>query len=150
MKTDPLWVQGILGRRQPLPCPEKRVFQTWAIRLYDSLFDFGKDTLRSAGKEALDAFAAQLRGTQFDVITVTGYTEQIGSHANNMSLSTRRAEAVKSYLVETAGIPADKITARGADGSEPATKLDEWRGRQRTPKLNGWLQADRRVDVEVV
>jgi OOP family OmpA-OmpF porin len=150
MKTDPLWVQGILGRPQPLLCPEKRVFQTWAIRLYDSLFDFGKDTLRPAGKEALDAFAAQLRGAKFDVITVTGYTDRIGSHAYNLSLSTRRAEAVKSYLVETAGIPADGITARGADGSEPARKPDEWRGQQRTPKLNGWPQADRRVDVEVV
>jgi len=116
----------------------------------DSLFDFGKDTVRPAGKQALDTFAAELKGTQFEVITVTGYTDRIGSQAYNMGLSTRRAESVKSYLVDAAGIPADKVTAQGADGSAPVTKPDECPGRQRTPKLIACLQPDRRVDVEVV
>ena len=131
----------------PPPAPPRRIKVSFSA---DSLFDFGKDTVRPAGKEALDAFAAQLKGAQFDVITVTGYTDRIGSHAYNMNLSARRAEAVKSYLVEIAGIPADKITARGADGSEPVTKPDECIGQQRTPKLIACLQPDRRVDVEVV
>jgi OOP family OmpA-OmpF porin len=39
----------------------------------DSLFDFAKDTVKPAGKQALDVLAAELRGAQFDVITVTGY-----------------------------------------------------------------------------
>lgn len=116
----------------------------------DSLFDFAKDTVRPAGKQALDAFAAELRGTQFDVITVTGYTDRIGSPAYNMKLSERRAEAVKSYLVEKPGIPADKVIARGADGSDPVTKPDECKGRERTPELIACLQPDRRVEVEVV
>ena len=67
-----------------------------------------------------------------------------------MKLSTRRAEAVKSYLVETRGIPADKVQAQGADGSDPVTKPDECPGEARTPKLIACLQPDRRVDVEVV
>ena len=131
----------------PPPAPPTRIKVSFSA---DSLFDFAKDTVRPAGKQALDAFAAQLKGAQFDVIVVTGYTDRIGSHAYNMNLSTRRAEAVKSYLVETVGIPADKITARGADGSEPVTKPDECPGQQRTPKLIACLQPDRRVDVEVV
>ena len=116
----------------------------------DSLFDFAKDTVRPAGKQALDTFAADLKGAQFDVIAVTGYTDRIGSHEYNMKLSTRRAEAVKSYLVEAAGISADKVTAQGADGSDPVTKPDECPGQKRTPKLIACLQPDRRVDVEVV
>jgi OOP family OmpA-OmpF porin len=131
----------------PPPAPPTRIKVSFSA---DSLFDFAKDSVRPAGKQALDAFATQLKGAQFEVITVTGYTDRIGSHAYNMNLSTRRAEAVKSYLVETAGIPADKITARGADGSEPVTKPDECRGRQRSPKLIACLQPDRRVDVEVL
>ena len=67
-----------------------------------------------------------------------------------MKLSTRRAEAVKSYLVESLGIPADKVTAQGADGSDPVTKPDECPGEKRTPKLIACLQPDRRVEVEVV
>lgn len=58
----------------------------------DSLFDFGKDAVKPAGKEHLDKLAADLRGVDFDVVTVTGHTDRIGSHAYNMKLSTRRVE----------------------------------------------------------
>jgi OmpA-OmpF porin, OOP family len=106
--------------------------------------------VKPAGRAALDAFAAQSKGSRFDVITVTGYTDRIGSHEYNMKLSARRAESVKSYLVENAGIPADKVTTRGADGEDPVTKPDECPGSRRTPELIACLQPDRRVDVEVV
>jgi OmpA-OmpF porin, OOP family len=131
----------------PPPAPPVRKRVSFSA---DSLFDFAKDTVKPAGKQALDVFAAELKGAQFDVIVVTGYTDRIGSHDYNMKLSTRRAETVKSYLVETAGIPSEKITAQGADGSDPVTKPDECPGAKRTPKLIACLQPDRRVDVEVV
>ena len=83
-------------------------------------------------------------------IAVEGHTDSVGGDAYNMKLSARRADTVKSYLVESAGIPADKVTARGADGDNPVTKPDECPGRKRTPKLIACLQPDRRVDVEVV
>jgi OmpA-OmpF porin, OOP family len=134
----------------PPPPPPPPPLRTRVSFSADSLFDFAKDTVKPAGKQALDTFAAQLKGAQYEVITVTGYTDRIGSQAYNMSLSTRRAESVKSYLVETAGIPADKISAQGADGSDPVTKPEECPGRQRTPKLIACLQPDRRVDVVVV
>jgi OOP family OmpA-OmpF porin len=116
----------------------------------DSLFDFAKDTVKPAGKQALDNFAAELKGTRFEVITVMGYSDRIGSHEYNMRLSTRRAEAVKSYLVETLGIPADKVTAQGLDGSDPVTKPDQCPGAKRSAELIACLQPDRRVEVEVV
>jgi OOP family OmpA-OmpF porin len=131
----------------PPPAPPVRKRVSFSA---DSLFDFGKETVKPAGKVALDRFAAELKGAQFDVITVTGYTDRIGSRAYNLKLSMRRAEMVKSYLVENAGIPADKVTARGADGEDPVTKPDECQGQKRTPKLIACLQPDRRVDVEVV
>ena len=115
----------------------------------DSLFDFGKDTVRPAGNRALDAFAAELKGTQYEVITVNGYSDRIGSHEYNMRLSTRRAEAVRAYLVDTTGLPAGKVVARGLDGSDPVTKPDECQGQKRTAKLIACLQPDRRVDIEV-
>jgi OOP family OmpA-OmpF porin len=131
----------------PPPAPPIRKRVSFSA---DSLFDFGKETVKPEGRRALDSFAAELKGAQFDVISVTGHTDRIGSHAYNMQLSLRRAEMVKSYLVEAAGIPADKVTVRGADGEDPVTKPDECPGQQRTPKLIACLQPDRRVDVEVV
>jgi len=115
----------------------------------DSLFDFGKATVRPAGKQTLDKFAADLKGANFDVITATGHTDRIGSRAANMALSKRRAEAVRTYLVESGGIPANKITAQGKGPSEPVTKPAECKGSTANKQLIACLQPDRRVEVEV-
>ena len=131
----------------PPPAPRKVTFS--ADSGANSLFDFDKATLKPAGKQDLDKFAADLKGANFDVMTVTGHTDRIGSHAYNMKLSTRRAEAVKAYLVGSAGIPASKIAAIGTDGSDPVTKPDECKGKKATKALIACLQPDRRVVVEV-
>jgi OOP family OmpA-OmpF porin len=131
----------------PPPAPRKVTFS--ADSSANSLFDFDKAILKPAGKQALDKFAADLRGANVGVITVTGHTDRIGSHAYNMELSTRRAEAVKAYLVESAGIPAGKISAKGTDGSDPVTKPGECKGKKATKALIACLQPDRRVEVEV-
>jgi OOP family OmpA-OmpF porin len=115
----------------------------------DSLFDFGKATIKAAGRQSLEQLARDLRGTQFSVITVVGYSDRIGAQAYNQKLSTRRAEAVRDYLVESLGIPASKTDVKGMDGADPVTKPDECVGQKRTPKLIACLQPDRRVEVEV-
>jgi OOP family OmpA-OmpF porin len=115
----------------------------------DSLFDFGKATVRPAGKQALDRFASDLKGSSFEVITVTGHTDRIGSQAYNRRLSTNRAETVKTYLMDSAGIPAGKIAAKGVAGANPVTKPGDCKGKAVTAKLIACLQPDRRVEVEV-
>ncbi len=128
----------------PPPAPRKVTFSA------DAFFEFNKAILKPAGKEALDKFAAELRQTRFDVVTVTGHTDRIGSHDYNMDLSQRRADSVKDYLV-SAGIPASKIAARGTDGSDPVTKPGQCVGHERPANktLIACLQPDRRVEVEV-
>ncbi|MDP1996603.1 MAG: OmpA family protein, partial [Gallionella sp.] len=87
----------------PPPPPKKVVFS--ADSSADALFAFGKADVKPTGKQALDRFAADLKGADYEVITVTGHTDRIGSQKYNQKLSERRAEAVKAYLVESAGIP---------------------------------------------
>jgi len=115
----------------------------------DALFTFGKTALQPTGKRALDKFAVELKGAHYSVITITGYTDRIGSSAANMKLSMKRAEVVKDYLVESAGIQADKVSARGAGESNPLTKPSECKGNKATKKLVTCLAPDRRVEVEV-
>ena len=136
----------------PAPPPEI-VFVTKVIFSVDSgtdpLFGFGKTTITPTGKRALDKFADNLKGANYRDITVVGYTDRIGSSASNMKLSERRANAVKDYLMVSAGIPADKISARGAGESNPLTKPDECKGKIATKKLQACLAPDRRVEVDV-
>lgn len=68
-------------------------------------FDFDSYALRKAVKEKLKAAFPRidhLRGP----VSVTGYTDDIGTRAYNMRLSTERAGAVAEYLKELGVIPA--------------------------------------------
>jgi OOP family OmpA-OmpF porin len=126
----------------PPPAPRKVSFSA------DSLFDFGKSVVTPSGNAALNRFATDLSGTDYEVVRVTGHTDRIGGHAANQKLSERRAEAVKVVLVNAA-IPAAKIEAKGVDGADPVTKPEQCPGAKVTKKLIACLQPDRRVDVEV-
>ena len=126
------------------PAPPRRVSFS-----ADTLFSFDRSELGPQGKVALDQFAHELAGMQFDAITVEGHTDRLGSQAYNQKLSMRRAEAVKDYLVSSGGVAASRISAVGKGESQPVTKAEDCRGTKPNPKLIACLQPDRRVDVEV-
>ena len=115
----------------------------------DSLFGFDQSTVRPEGKAALDTFARELSGTEFDTISVEGHTDRLGSNAYNQKLSTRRAESVRDYLVASGHIAAGKISAVGKGESTSVTQPADCKGAKPTPALIACLQPDRRVDVEV-
>ncbi len=131
----------------PPPVPKKVTFS--ADSSADALFDFDKAEVKPTGQQALDRFAADLKGSDYDIITVTGHTDRIGTDAYNMELSERRADVVKAYLVGSLAIPSAKITARGVGGSDPVTKPDECNNYKETRHLIACLGPDRRVEVEV-
>ena len=64
----------------PPPPPRVQPLPTKVIFSADSLFDFGKATIKPEGKEALDKLSADLNGASYDVIMVTGHTDRIGAH----------------------------------------------------------------------
>ncbi|MCC6917277.1 OmpA family protein [Nitrosomonas sp.] len=121
--------------------PEKVSFSA------DALFDFDKAILKPAGKQALDDFAANLEGVNYDLIIAVGYTDRIGSEAYNKNLSVKRAEAVKSYLVSK-GIGSDRIFTDGKGKANPVTG-DSCKGSKATRALINCLAPDRRVEIEV-
>lgn len=128
----------------PTPAPPVRITLS-----ADSLFDFDSATIRPAGKVELDKLASDLRPLHYDFITVTGHTDRIGSEKYNHDLSLRRAEAVKRYLVSSAGIMAARINTRGVDGSDPVTTASQCANLGKAALIS-CLQPDRRVEVEVV
>lgn len=117
----------------------------------DSQFDFDRAIVKPEGQQALDKFAGDLKGSRYERITVKGHTDRLGSEAYNADLSLRRADAVKSYLVESADIPAGKIETLGLGESAPLTLPGDCpAGDGASAKLIACLQADRRVEVEAV
>ncbi len=127
----------------PPPAPRRVSFAA------DTLFAFDRSVLGPQGKVALDKFAHDLAGMQFDTVVVEGHTDRLGATAYNQKLSLRRAEAVKAYLIASGGVDPAKISALGKSESQPVTKAEDCPGTKSNPKLIACLQPDRRVDVEV-
>lgn len=130
----------------PAVVPERRRVTYSA----ESMFTFDQSEVRAEGKAALDGFARELEGTRFEMITVTGHTDRLGSEAYNQTLSQQRAEAVKQYLVTTDRVDPMKITASGKSETEPVTKPDDCKGKKAGTALIACLQPDRRVEIEVI
>jgi outer membrane protein OmpA-like peptidoglycan-associated protein len=103
------------------------------------LFDSGKADLRPAAASELDSLVAFLKKRPSVRIGLSGHTDDVGSDADNLDLSERRARAVLDYLVN-AGIAATRLMARGfGEGRPVADNLTE-EGRQ----------ANRRVECVVL
>lgn len=114
----------------------------------DALFTFGKSELRPSAMENLDELVGKLKGVDPESIQVTGHTDRLGSPAFNQRLSLQRAESIKSYLVAR-GVASSDIQVEGKGERESVIKPNECTG-PKGPKLIACLQADRRVDIELV
>lgn len=119
----------------------------------DSQFDFDRAVVKPDGRRALDRFANDLKGSDYSVIIVKGHTDRLGSESYNADLSLRRADAVKSYLVDAAAIPPSSIDTQGLGESVPVTEpgdCPEQSGVKRSLALIDCLQRDRRVELEAI
>ncbi|TKR33428.1 OmpA family protein [Luteimonas gilva] len=130
---------------KPAPAPPLAANQKLSS---DSLFAFGKSSLADLsdeGRRELDALAAGLNSRPYEVVHVIGHSDRIGNDKANLDLSTRRAAAVRAYLVQQ-GVPADKITAVGRGSVEPVVECDD----KDRPALIACLAPNRRVEIKIV
>src|SRR3546814_15948401 len=97
----------------------------------DGLFAVDKSEIADDGVEGraqLDAFAADLlAGPPYEIVHVIGHSDRSGNADANVALSTRRANIVRDYLLDT-GVPADLIPAVGRGSAEPGVASTDARG----------------------
>jgi outer membrane protein OmpA-like peptidoglycan-associated protein len=98
------------------------------------LFDTGKTALKPGAKSTLSKIAKQLQTDPSLKIAVEGHTDNVGGTAMNQSLSEKRANAVRDYLV-SAGISGDHITADGKGEESPIATNKTTAGRQQNRRV---------------
>ena len=103
-------------------------------------FDFDSNNLTDASKSTLDAIAKILNSNDvWKKVTIYGNTDSIGTNAYNQGLSERRAQAVKSYLVEQ-NVNADKLACVGNGEEKPIDTNETEEGRQRNRRVDFGLE----------
>ncbi len=99
------------------------------VNMSDVLFDSGKYTLKPAAREKLAKVAGVLMAYPGLTVEVDGFTDNVGGEELNRTLSERRAEAVRDYLLQQ-GVPSDSLNARGFGEANPVASNDTSIGRQ--------------------
>lgn len=89
-----------------------------AVRMAGIEFPFDRAEITERSKAVLGVVVGQLSQCPEVTVTISGYTDAIGSPDYNTGLSYRRAEATKDYLVER-GISASRLEAEGFGESDP-------------------------------
>lgn len=92
-------------------------------------FEFNSDRLRPDAATILDDAAEVLVRYPEMLVEVAGHTDSIGPDAYNQTLSQKRSESVRQFLIER-GISAERLTAVGYGESEPRASNDTEEGRE--------------------
>jgi outer membrane protein OmpA-like peptidoglycan-associated protein len=90
--------------------------QVQTVRLEGLRFHDGSASLRSDSRPILDAAAQVLKSQPTELVYVDAYCTRPGGLKANVRLARHRAQSVKAYL-ETQGIPAKRMVARGFEGT---------------------------------
>ena len=96
-------------------------------------FDLGRASIRPEGKDVLEQIYNLLVQAEDSKLELVGHTDNVGSSDANYSLSTARAESVKSYLI-TKGISSNrfqKVDGKGADEPVADNNLPSGRAQNR-------------------
>jgi peptidoglycan-associated lipoprotein len=86
--------------------------------LTDAYFDYDKSDLREDGRASLQKDAQYLKKWSSIVVSIEGHCDSRGSSEYNLALGSRRATAVKDYLVSL-GVAANRITVVSKGKEQP-------------------------------
>ena len=126
---------------EPTTRMEKRIIRSDANDAQETYFDLSSSKLKPSAFKELDALVGRIAAQRPYVelkVNIVGHTCPTGGDRNNVVLSTKRAEAVKAYLVSK-GVPIELIAARGEAGRSP-----------KYPEVKGQSFRNRRADTDVL
>jgi outer membrane protein OmpA-like peptidoglycan-associated protein len=111
------------------------------VNMSDVLFDFGKATLRPEAREKLAKVSGIVLAYPGLRLALEGHTDSIGSDEFNQTLSEKRAENVRDYLVAQ-GINMNALSAIGLGKSDPIASNDTNEGRQQNRRVEMIVSGD--------
>jgi len=90
------------------------------LTLKNIFFETAKANLLSTSNNELDALAKAMQNNLSVSLNICGYTDSTGNEMSNIDLSTKRAEAVRNYLVRK-GIAFNRFNCKGLGSANPVT-----------------------------
>jgi NitT/TauT family transport system substrate-binding protein len=117
--------------------PKARPIVNKSLAIY---FTPGSDEIMNGSFFSLDSLGDTMTAFGNTYLRIEGNTDAKGSAKLNKSLSQKRADSVKKYLMEHFNIPADRFQTMGHGAENPVASNETEAGRQE----------NRRTDIKVV
>ena len=106
-------LDGVASLNELLDLPPNILLGKKTMLPSDLLFEFNSDELRESAKVGLMKLGLLMDRNPNLYCWIEGHTDLVGGDDFNLNLSIRRANAVKTYLVESMRMDAEKIHTRG-------------------------------------
>ncbi|MGA3089177.1 MAG: OmpA family protein [Terriglobales bacterium] len=111
------------------------------VSMPDVLFGFNQFTLKPEARERLAKISGIVLAYPDLKLEIDGYTDSVGSDQYNQTLSDKRSEAVRDYLVSS-GVPVASVTARGMGKADPVADNSTAAGRQLNRRVEMIVSGD--------
>ena len=108
---------------------------TGAVVLEDLVFGSGSSSLEPGEYVTLAALAAWLVADSARRVALVGHTDNSGGMEGNITLSKKRAQAVRAALLKLPGVAAGQVTAEGVGPLAPRTSNASEAGRQKNRRV---------------
>jgi outer membrane protein OmpA-like peptidoglycan-associated protein/tetratricopeptide (TPR) repeat protein len=105
-----------------------KIDETKPIVLKNVFFETNKADLRKESRSELNKLRLLLTENPSMKIEISGHTDNVGSDADNLSLSEKRAKAVRDFLIQN-GIATERLTYQGYGKTQPVDSNDTETGR---------------------
>ena len=94
------------------------------LNLQPIYFDFDRYNIRADAEVELAKILVAMQENPEIIVNIESHTDQLGSDEYNEVLSSKRAAATRSWLIEK-GIAAERLTAKGFGESQPLIDCNE-------------------------
>lgn len=109
------------------------------VTLGDVLFEVDRAELKSGAQRSLNQLVQVLIESPNAMVAIEGHTDSTGARAHNDSLSQRRAESVRGFLIGQ-GVGQARISARGMGQDYPVASNNDAAGRQQNRRVELVIQ----------
>jgi outer membrane protein OmpA-like peptidoglycan-associated protein/tetratricopeptide (TPR) repeat protein len=105
-----------------------KIDETKPIVLRNVFFETNKADLRKESRVELNKLRLLLTENPTMKIEISGHTDNVGSDTENLSLSEKRAKAVRDFLIQN-GIAIERLTYKGYGKTQPVDSNETETGR---------------------
>lgn len=108
----------------------------------DVLFEFDKAVILPKAENTLKKAAKVIRERSQGVVSITGHTDSRGDDSYNLRLSRQRADSVRNWFAQKAGLGTIRFTTEGMGEKQPVAPneksdgSDDPENRQKNRRVN--------------